>query len=78
MMSDFPLPDPISCVVTVHFLDRETDRPTDRQTDRQTVRWDRRQYCTKSAYAHAVWIVSDALEKLVSLVGIKFCLVVAK
>jgi len=36
---------------------------TGRETDRHTGRWDRRHklLCTKSAYAHALWIVSDAL-----------------
>jgi len=31
------------------------------RSDRQTDRWDRLQLCNKSAYAHALWIVSDAL-----------------
>ena len=30
-------------------------------SDRQTDRWDRRITCSKSAYAHSLWIVSDAL-----------------
>jgi len=50
--------DPISHVATIHFLDT---------ADRQTDRWDRRQLCTKSAYAHALWTVSDALKTPLSL-----------
>ena len=37
--------DPISRFAIIHFPDRQTDRR------------DRRQLCTKSAYAHALWIV---------------------
>jgi len=51
--------DPISRFATIHFPDLQTHRQTDRQADRLTDGIG--DNCVPSAYAHALWIVSEAL-----------------
>jgi len=59
--SNTPIPRP-TLLTTPNGIRIQSAVQTDRPTDRTTDRWDRRQTCTKRDYAHALWIVSDALK----------------